>query len=137
MKKSQRIPRKWDWYTCAMFVLTGIALIPTPWNEASSNLIAIGVELFIGCMLQWQSYRSLPDEAQKRTDREVRDERNQMLRDRTGWLCWQAESLLFGPVAVIVIALTKHNEVVFLILGVLILRPLTEWAVYWWLGRKY
>ena len=48
-----------------------------------------------------------------------------------------AESLLFGPVAVIVIALTKHNEVVFLILGVLILRPLTEWAVYWWLGRKY
>ena len=37
MKKSQRIPKKWDWYTCAMFVLTGIALIPTPWNEASQE----------------------------------------------------------------------------------------------------
>lgn len=137
MRRSTRKPTKWDWYLCAGVVMAGALLLPTRWSDAAGGLILVGAGLLTGLMVQRHSYRILPEEAQRRADREEQDERNRMLRERAGWICWRAESLLWAAAALVFVNVTEHYKLAWLVLGLWTLRLLAERAVYVWLNRKY
>ena len=69
--------------------------------------------------------------------REQRDERNQMILEKSIWYCHQAESgILLGLYAVLVLFLDEY-EIANILLWVLIGRNLLAFVIRWWLNRKY
>ena len=69
--------------------------------------------------------------------REQRDERSQMILEKSVWYCHQAESgILLGLYAIFTLPLHEY-ETAGILLWVLIGRNLLAFSIRWWLNRKY
>lgn len=115
-------------------VLGGITLI-TPFLEASFRMkllryvfLLIGVELLIYIIYRARHSR-------KEIDREVMDERNQMILERAVMLSRQAEDwlllglvLMFGPIL-------QEFKIAVTLYWVLIGRGLLTFGIRWWMNR--
>ena len=138
MKKSHRNPKKWEWYLPVLFLAAGIVLLITPWRSISETLIAIGVGFKCGLNIRWNNYQALSPQEQREADREERDERNLMLRDRTAWLCWQGEEIVFAAAALVFLFTAEVNWHVILLIGLFwIIHTLAYPVIRRWLDKKY
>lgn len=139
MKGSKKKPTKWEWYLPVPFLAVGIILLFTPWRDRAPYLISAGVGFLWGLNARRRSYLNLPEADQKRADREDRDERNLMLRDRTSWLCWQGESVLLGAGLFLITITAEEIEwpVFLLVCSILLVRELIYLAVHRRLAKKY
>ncbi len=138
MKKSYRNPKKWEWYLPAAIFVIGTVLFLTPWKDRAMRVIAIGIGLKCALNIRWNNYRGLSPDEQKQIDREERDERNRMLRERASWLCWQGERALF-TVCFLTAAfvLDLESSVLYLVCLLYVARELIYEAVYRRLDKKY
>ena len=139
MKKSQRNPKKWEWYLPVLFLAAGIVLLFTPWRRSSGQMFAIAVGLKCGLNIRWNNYHKLSPEEQRDVDREERDERNLMLRDRAAWLCWQGEEIVFAAAVFVFLCVTdKVSWHVLLLIGLFwIIHTLAYAVIRRQLDKKY
>lgn len=113
-------------------------LLLTPWRHRAGRVIAIGVGLKCGLNIRWNNYRELSPDEQKEIDREERDERNRMLQERTSWLCWQGETVLFTVCFLFVsFVFELGSSVLLLVCGLYVARWWIYEAVYRRLDKKY
>ena len=99
-------------------------------------------------LILWRSaevYADLPLEEQKELDRQDRDERNQMILEKTAWRCWQGETVVLA-VAYIFLALFLEkipvlNQLDYRIFSLALtaywIRILIFELVRWLMQRKY
>ena len=138
MKKSHRNPKKWEWYLPVVFLAAGIVLLFTPWKDGGVQLLAVAVGLKCGLNIRWNNYHALSPEEQRDADREERDERNLMLRDRAAWLCWQGEEIVFAAAALFFLYTAEADWHVILLIGLFwIVHTLAYALVRRWLDKKY
>lgn len=138
MKKSKRSPKKWEWYLPAAIFVIGAALLLTPWRHKAMRVIAIGIGFQCALNIRWNNYRELSPDEQKEMDREERDERSRMLRERTSWLCWQGETVLFTVCFLFVsFVFELDSSVLLLVCGLYAARWLIYETVYRRLNKKY
>ena len=69
--------------------------------------------------------------------REQRDERNQMILEKSVWYCHQAESGILLVLYAILILFLDEYETASILLWVLIGRNLLAFVIRWWLNREY
>ena len=121
-----------------LFLAVGIVLLFTPWKSSSVQLFAIAVGLKCGLNIRWNNYHELSPEEQRDADREERDERNLMIRDRAAWLCWQGEEIVFAAAALVFLYITEVSWRVLLLIGLFgIVHMLAYTVVRRWLDKKY
>lgn len=102
-------------------------------------MFAIAVGLKCGLNIRWNNYHKLSPEEQRDVDREERDERNLMLRDRAAWLCWQGEEIVFAAAVFVFLCVTdKVSWHVLLLIGLFwIIHTLAYAVIRRQLDKKY
>lgn len=150
MKQVNGKPKRWHWILCLGMIGAGLLLLTPVFPEELGNRLSqvLVVSGFLVLLVLWrrkEKYEDLPLEKQKELDREDRDERNQMIYEKTAWRCWQGETVLF-VLAYLVLALFA-DKISFLahvnyrifswILLAYWVRLLLFELVRWWMNRKY
>ena len=138
MKRPKHQPKKWEWYLSAAVLAAGALLLLTTWRDPAGMLIAIGIGGLTGLNMRKNIYLNMSEETQKLVDREERDERNRMLQERTSWLCWQGETVLFVLSFIIVPFIIEIKWHIYLAAALLILiRGLIYEGIHRHLTKKY
>lgn len=98
-------------------------------------LMPVGIGGMIGLALRWSHYHSLSPEDRRDEDRQDRDERNLMIRDRAAWITY---NVLVGTLAVIsvIFCIMDNWKATFLCLGMSVF-GLIVWSIaVVWIRRK-
>lgn len=82
-----------------------------------------------------QKRRKLSPEEKRDLERESRDERARMIRDRAAWSCWTVELLVL--MAVLSILVFSDCEFAYVVYWITFAHYCLFIAVRWWLNRKY
>lgn len=150
MKQNRGKPSKGLWAACLGLILVGLLFLLPVFPEYLRERLppVLVMSGFFALLLLWrqkEKYDDLPPEKQKELDRENRDERNQMVYEKTAWRCWQGETVLFFTTYLAVLlfwdkipVLGQLDYRIFSwVLPVLWVRILIFELVRWWLNRKY
>lgn len=150
MKQNRGKPSKGLWVMCLGLILTGLLFLLPVFPEYLRERLppVLVMSGFFALLVLWrrkEKYDDLPPEEQKELDREDRDERNQMIYEKTAWRCWQGETALFLVVYLAAALFWEKipvlNQVDYRIYswGLMIywVRILIFEGVRWWMNRKY
>lgn len=144
MKQIKGKPTKWQWALAAGMTLAGLLLMlpffPEAIHERLSPILTVaGSIVLVMLFYRKEKYDDLPLAEQKERDREDRDERNQMLFEKTSWLCWQGETILF--VAAFIISILFIDSIDRRIWQLFLLfywiRSLIFELIRWLMSKKY
>lgn len=150
MKQNRGKPSKGLWAMCLGLILTGLLLLLPVFPEYLRERLppVLVMSGFFALLVLWrrkEKYDDLSPEEQKELDREDRDERNQMIYEKTACHCWRGETALFFITYLaaalfwdIIPALRQIDYRIFSwILLIYWVRILIFGLVRWLLNRKY
>lgn len=98
-------------------------------------LMPVGIGGMIGLALRWSHYRSLSPEDQRDEDRQDKDERNLMIRDRAAWITYNVVVCALAVIGA-VFAIMDNWGTALLCIGMSVF-GLIVWAIaVVWIRRK-
>ena len=118
-------------------------LIPLPQDKVllqstiafGGAFLPVGIGFMIGLAIRWSRYYSLPPEERRDEDRQDRDERTLMIRDRAAWIAHNVVACAL-TVAGALFAILGHWGIAFLCLGMSIF-ALIVWSIaVIWIRRQ-
>lgn len=120
---------------CITLLAVGVSnapFIPRNLQRRLFPFILLALVLNLIVSLCYQSRRS-----KKEIKREQKDERNQMILEKSVWYCRQAEDwILLGLFTVFAMGLHMY-EIAYTLYWVMIGRSILSFGIRWWLNRKY
>ncbi len=120
---------------CIILLSMGISLAPFLPPGIKNKLFTVQILLLIA-VLAASIYHDAKHGKEK-IKREQKDERNQMILERSAWYCHQVEDWLL-LVLFVVFALHLDNRfIAYTLYWVLIGRHILSFCIRWWLNRKY
>lgn len=150
MRQRKGKPSRRDWGMAAALIVSGALLQMSVFPEVlrvrlAPALLGSGICVLLILWRSAEVYADLPLEEQKELDRQDRDERNQMILEKTAWRCWQGETVVLA-VAYIFLALFLEkipvlNQLDYRIFSLALtaywVRILIFELVRWLMQRKY
>lgn len=129
-----------DLIQCLTLLLLGLGIwapfIPKDIKEIlMPALLVLYVGLGLASMWLRRRRRRLSPAEQRDLERESRDERAQMIRDRAAWYCWTVELLVL--MAVLCILVFSDCEFAYVVYWITFAHYCLFIAMRWWLNRKY
>ena len=96
--RPKKKPGRWEIVYCVALIVVGLVcrLIPLPQDKGllqsaiafGGALMPVGIGFMIGMALRWSRYHNLSPEERRDEDRQDKDERNLMIRDRAAWITY-------------------------------------------------
>lgn len=138
-------PKRWEIVFGLILIFMGFIcrLIPLPQDKVllqstiafGGAFLPVGIGFMIGLAIRWFRYYSLSPEERRDEDRQDRDERNLMIRDRAAWVAHNVVACTLTVIGVI-FAIMDHWGITFLCLGMSVF-GIVVWSVaVVWIRRK-
>lgn len=139
MKQNRGKPKKWDWICSGGLILSGLLLqlpfVPELLRERLSPALFMSGAILL--LLMWrktEKFEDLPLEEQRELERRDRDERGQLIYEKTAWLCWRGETLLMCA-ALILFLLFFDSIPLFSGMDYRSFRQINFWIMILWWAR--